>query len=108
VAEQAKDAAGKPKRPRRAKAAQGGRPKAKPAGRARAAPAPPPAASEAEARAERKRRARAERRQRATAADGAGAEPLLADRLQRIEDELHRQSELSDELLRKMEGLAAG
>jgi hypothetical protein len=69
--------------------------------------------ADAAARAARKREARAQRTRRAQPAPAASPVPAapdatpLASRLQRIEDALSRQAQLSDDLLAKVESLVA-
>jgi hypothetical protein len=69
--------------------------------------------ADAAARAARKREARAQRKHRAQSAPAASPVPdaqdetSLASRLQRIEDALSRQAQLSDDLLAKVESLVA-
>jgi hypothetical protein len=69
--------------------------------------------ADAAARAARKREARAQRKRRAQATPAASSVPVaqdatpLAARLQRIEDALSRQAQLSDDLLAKVESLVA-
>jgi hypothetical protein len=64
-----------------------------------------PAMQDPSARAAQKRRVRAEReqRQRRGGAKARDADPSVTSRLRRIEETLYRQSELTEELLRKIE-----
>jgi len=115
VAEQANDEAetsaakpapaAKPEHKRQARRGVSAPAKSKSSARPKSSGSSPRPKPDPAARAELKRRVRAEREARGK--DGGESVPV-AYRLQRIEDALHRQSELSEKLLRKMESLAAG